>query len=186
MAKNHGLRHLMYRLAPWSIIDRISEACRYPKMLMRSMLMHSECRRRKVVVQATPAVYFLPIHECSIALHICGDLSNRSSPVRLALIEETPKHHQHCWIFFMCGPQTKSIYGFWLFLTSRTLPQMYACLVATNVKPAVVLRIFEWWIGCWHSGGVGQECHCRVWPTTDWNSVRDCPIRHERHSSSNI
>ena len=128
----------------------------------------------------------LPIHQCSIALLICGNLSNHASPVPLASIEKTPKHHRHFWIFSMCGPQTTSIYGFWLFLTSRTLPQMYTCLVATNVKPAVVLRIFEWWIWCWHSGGVGQECRCRVWPTTDWNSVRDCPIRHERHSSSNI
>ena len=89
----------------------------------------------------------LPICQCSIALLICGDLLNHSSPVPLASIEKTPMHHRHCWIFSMCGPQSTSIYGFWLFLTSRTLPQMYTCSVATNVKPAVVLRIFKWWIG---------------------------------------
>jgi U3 small nucleolar RNA-associated protein 20 len=89
----------------------------------------------------------LPICQCSIALLICGDLSSHSSPGPLTSIEKTSKHHRHCWIFAMCGPQSTSIYGFWLFMTSRTLPQMYNSLVATNVKPAVVLRIFEWWIG---------------------------------------
>ena len=95
----HGL--LPHRHAPRSIIDWISETCQYLKILTRRMLMHLEMSAGCLLPSQITGVRLR-----SLYVGICRTIHLLSPQPS---IEKAPKHHRHCWIFSMCGPQHENL-----------------------------------------------------------------------------